>query len=119
VTAYVGGLHNDGTVGWKKEIWHTRGYSEKRMVSHVTESILNRWTGWQMINNDIPLDNETGVNLKSHQDDTDNYSWRKVSDPIDSGRWYTKSPVREFFGAGCERKRLYNCWGWPTYLIQD
>jgi hypothetical protein len=82
-------------------------------------SILNRWTGWQMINNDIPLDNETGVNLKSHQDDTDNYSWRKVSDPIDSGGWYTKSPVREFFGAGCERKRLYNCWGWPTYLIQD
>jgi hypothetical protein len=54
----------------------TRGYSEKRAASHVTESILNRSTGWQVINNDIPRDNETGVKLESLLDDTDNYSWK-------------------------------------------
>lgn len=95
MTAYVGSLHNDGTVGWKKEIWYIRGYLEKRTASHVAESILNRWTGWQVINNDIPLDNETGVNLKSHLDDTDSCSWRKVSHPIDRGGSFLMQGAKE------------------------
>jgi hypothetical protein len=30
-----------------------------------------------------------------------------VSDPIDSGGWHIKSPVREFLGAGSKRERDY------------
>src|SRR5919106_1215493 len=29
-TAYNAGLYTDGSVGWKKEIWHTGGYTEER-----------------------------------------------------------------------------------------
>lgn len=64
-TGYVGGLHNDDTMGWQKEIRHTRGRTEKRAASHITKSILNRRTGWQVINNDNPLDIETGLKIGS------------------------------------------------------
>ncbi|MGH9986276.1 MAG: hypothetical protein ACRD8W_20225, partial [Nitrososphaeraceae archaeon] len=40
-TAYNGDLHTDGSVGWKKEIWHTGGYTEERARHTVTEPILN------------------------------------------------------------------------------
>ena len=32
-TAYHGGIYLDGTIAWKKEIWHTGGYTDARGTS--------------------------------------------------------------------------------------
>jgi hypothetical protein len=104
-TAYIGGLNRDGEVGWKKEIWHTGGYTEERAENRVTESILDRWIGWKVIMYDIPANNRTGVKLESYLDDMNNDTWTKITGIIDSGGWYTKSPDREFFSEDCGRER--------------
>ncbi len=104
-TAYIGGLNRDGEVGWKKEIWHTGGYTEERAENRVTESILDRWIGWKVIMYDIPANNGTGVKLESYLDDMNNDTWTKITGIIDSGGWYTESPDREFFSEDCGRER--------------
>lgn len=104
-TAYVGGLHNEGSVGWKKEIWHTGGYTEERARNLVTEPILNRWLGWKVIVYDIQVNNQTAVKLESYLDDHNNDSWKKVTEVIDSGGWYARDPDEEFFSAGCGKAR--------------
>jgi hypothetical protein len=104
-TAYVGGLHNEGSVGWKKEIWHTDGYTDERARNLVTEPILDRWVGWKVIIYDMHLNNETAVKLESYLDDHNNDSWKKVTEIIDSGGWYSRSTDDEFFKAGCGKGR--------------
>jgi hypothetical protein len=104
-TAYVGGLHNEGSVGWKKEIWHTDGYTDERARNLVTDPILDRWVGWKVIIYDMHLNNETAVKLESYLDDHNNDSWKKVTEIIDSGGWYSRSTDDEFFKAGCGKGR--------------
>lgn len=104
-TAYVGGLHNEGSVGWKKEIWHTDGYTDERARNLVTEPILDRWVGWKVIIYDMHLNNETAVKLESYLDDHNNDSWKKVTEIIDSGGWYSRSTDDEFFRADCGKGR--------------
>jgi hypothetical protein len=104
-TAYVGGLHNEGSVGWKKEIWHTDGYTDERARNVVTEPILDKWVGWKVIIYDMHLNNETSVKLESYLDDHNNDSWKKVTEIIDSGGWYSRSTDDEFFKADCGKGR--------------
>jgi hypothetical protein len=104
-TAYVGGLHKDGSVGWKKEIWHTGGYTDERAMNIVTEPILNRWVGWKVIIYDVQVNNHTAVKLESYLDDHNNDSWKKVTEIIDNGGWYSRSSDEEFFSADCGKAR--------------
>jgi len=48
-TALNGGLYLDGKVSWKKEIWHTGGYSDARGVSEIPISFINKWIGWKTV----------------------------------------------------------------------
>lgn len=104
-TAYVGGLHSEGSVGWKKEIWHTDGYTDERARNVVAKPILDRWVGWKTIIYDVHVNNQTAVKLESYLDDHSNNSWRKVTEIIDNGGWYSRSTDEEFFGADCGRAR--------------
>ena len=104
-TAYVGGLHKDGSVGWKKEIWHTGGYTDERAMNIVTEPILNRWVGWKVIIYDVQVNNHTAIKLESYLDDHNNDSWKKVTEIIDNGGWYSRSSDEEFFSADCGKAR--------------
>ncbi len=104
-TAYVGGLHNEGSVGWKKEIWHTGGYTDERAKNIVTKPILDRWMGWKVVIYDLQVNNQTAVKLESYLDDHNNDSWKKVTDIIDNGGWYSRSTDEEFFSADCGRMR--------------
>ncbi len=104
-TAYVGGLHKDGSVGWKKEIWHTGGYTDERAMNIVTEPILNRWVGWKVIIYDVQVNNHTAVKLESYLDEHNNDSWKKVTEIIDNGGWYSRSSDEEFFSADCGKAR--------------
>jgi hypothetical protein len=104
-TAYVGGIHSEGSVGWKKEIWHTGGYTDERARNVVVNPILDRWVGWKTIIYDVHMNNQTAVKLESYLDDHGNNSWKKVTEIIDNGGWYSRSTDEEFFGADCGKAR--------------
>jgi hypothetical protein len=58
----------DGIVEWKKEIWHTGGYTAERSKAKVlTDSILGRWIGWKVVMYNI--NNDTAVKMESYIDD--------------------------------------------------
>jgi hypothetical protein len=48
-TAYTGTIDINGNVRWKKEIWHTGGYTDARAVKKVMDSIIGRWIGWKVV----------------------------------------------------------------------
>jgi hypothetical protein len=92
-TAYTGTIDINGNVRWKKEIWHTGGYTDARAVEKVTDSIVDRWIGWKVVMYNID-NNDTAVKLESYLDDKNNNEWRKVTDLVDDGGWYANSSDR-------------------------
>ena len=62
-TAYTGTIDIDGNVRWKKEIWHTGGYTDARAVEKVTDSIVGRWIGWKVVMYNI--NDDAAVELES------------------------------------------------------
>jgi hypothetical protein len=102
----IGLLHADGSIGWKKEIWHTGGYSEeKSKVKVTTEPVLERWVGWKVIIYNI--NNDTAVKMESYLDNLNTNYWVKASEIIDDGGWYAKSSDEEFYSANCGRPKDY------------
>jgi hypothetical protein len=107
-TSYTGTIDINGNVGWKKEIWHTSGYTDARAVEKVTDSIIARWIGWKVVMYNINnINNSTAVKLESYLDDKNNNQWRKVTDLVDDGGWYAKSSDKEFYSANCGRPKDY------------
>ena len=103
LTAYIGGIYVDGSVGWKKEIWFIGGYTDEKGADKVTTPLIGRWIGWKVIMYNI--NNDTAVKLESYIDNTNTNFWIKVSDLVDDGGWYSKSNDSEFFSAGCDRDK--------------
>src|SRR5918992_3075577 len=102
-TAYTGTIDIDGNVRWKKEIWHTGGYTDARAVEKVTDSIVGRWIGWKVVMYNI--NDNAAVKLESYLDDKNDNEWRKVTDLIDDGRWYANSSDEEFYSVDCGRPK--------------
>jgi hypothetical protein len=98
-TALNGGIHNDGTVGWKKELWFPGGYTDERSHEKVTNSIVGRWIGWKVVMYNIA--NNTAVKMESYLDDNNNNHWTKVTDLVDDGGWYARGSDKKFYSAGC------------------
>ncbi|HET7285734.1 MAG TPA: hypothetical protein VFI70_13710 [Nitrososphaeraceae archaeon] len=105
-TALNGGMYTNGTVAWKKEIWHTGGYTDARGTGKATNSILDRWIGWKVVMYNINNGNQA-VKMESYLDDKDNNNWRKVNDVVDNGGWYAKSSDKVFYSADCGRPKDY------------
>ena len=108
ITGYakiVGTIDIDGNVRWKKEIWHTGGYTDARAADNVTDSILDRWIGWKVVMYNIY--NDTAVKMESYLDDKNNNNWTKVTDVIDNGGWYARSADNIFYSANCGRPKDY------------
>ena len=105
-TALNGGIYVDGTVAWKKEIWHTGGYTDARGIGKATtNSILGRWIGWKVVMYNI--NNNQAVKMESYLDDKNDNNWKKVSDVVDNGGWYAKSSDKVFYSADCGRPKDY------------
>ena len=95
-------LHADGSIGWKKEIWHTGGYSdEKSRVKVTSEPVLGRWVGWKVVIYNVS--NETAVKMESYLDNLNTNYWVKASEIMDDGGWYASSSDEEFYSANCGR----------------
>jgi hypothetical protein len=103
--ALVGGIHGDGTVGWKKEIWFTGGYTDELAKAKPTDSIVGRWIGWKVVMYNII--NNTAVKMESYLDDKNDNHWVKVTDIIDDGGWYANTPDNVFYSANCGRAKDY------------
>ena len=107
-TAYFGGLHPDGTVSWKKSIWWTGGYTEDRLKQRVlNEEMIGKWIGWKVIMYNIGIGNLTGVKMESYLDFNNTGNWSKVTELLDSGGWYARTPDEEFYSAQCGKPKDY------------
>ncbi len=105
-TALHGGLHIDGSVGWKKEIWQVGGYTTERAKAKIlTDSILGRWIGWKVVMYNI--NNDTAVKMESYIDNKNSNYWVKVADLIDNGGWFANSPDNIFYSANCGKAKDY------------
>ncbi|MDF2767267.1 MAG: hypothetical protein K0S91_102 [Nitrososphaeraceae archaeon] len=104
-TALHGGLHVDGSVGWKKEIWQHGGYTDERAKAKVTDSILGRWIGWKVVMYNI--NNDTAVKMESYLDNKNTNYWVKVTDLVDDGGWYADTPDNIFYSANCGKAKDY------------
>jgi hypothetical protein len=102
-TALSGAIYGDGKVDWKKEIWHTGGYTDAKGTAQATSSIIDRWIGWKVVMYNI-RDNQA-VKMESYLDDENNNKWRKVADIVDDGEWYANTPDDIFYSAGCDRSK--------------
>ncbi len=91
---------------WKKEIWHTGGYTDSRGSTKATEnSLLDRWIGWKIIM--YNLDNDTSVKMESFIDDNNDNVWKKVNEITDEGGWFANSSDEEFNSANCNKAKDY------------
>lgn len=102
-TAYMGGLYDNGKVGWKKELWFVGGYTDERQSNKVTNSLIDRWIGWKVVIYNI--NNNSEVKLESYIDNTNANYWVKVTDLVDDGGWYAKMPDSHFFDADCSKDK--------------
>lgn len=104
-TALNGGLYIDGKVSWKKEIWHTGGYTDARGVSEIPNSLVNKWIGWKTIM--YNLDNDSSVKMESYLDINANNNWIKISEVEDNGKWYADTSDEEFYSVDCGKEKDY------------
>jgi hypothetical protein len=104
-TSYIGTIDVDGNVRWKKEIWHTGGYTDARAVEKATDSIIGRWIGWKVVMYNV--NDNAAVKLESYIDDKNDNEWTKVTDLVDEGGWYANSSDEEFYSAECGRPKDY------------
>jgi hypothetical protein len=102
-TAYMGGLYDNGKVGWKEELWFVGGYTDERQSAKVTNSLVDRWVGWKVVIYNI--NNNSEVKLESYIDNTNTNYWIKVTDLVDDGGWYAKMPDSHFFDAECSKDK--------------
>lgn len=104
-TSLIGTLLPNGVFNWRKEIWHTGGYTGERGSSKVTDSLLGKWIGLKVIMYNI--DNDSAVKMESYIDSENNGNWTKVSEIIDNGNWYADTSNTEFFSANCGKPKNY------------
>ena len=102
-TAYMGGLYDNGKVGWKEELWFVGGYTDEKQSNKVTNSLVDRWIGWKVVIYNVY--NNSEVKLESYLDNTNSNYWVKVTNLVDDGGWYAKMPDSNFFAPGCYKDK--------------
>jgi hypothetical protein len=104
-TALIGGIHVDGSVGWKKEIWFTGGYTDELTKARVTNSLIDRWIGWKVVMYNI--NNNTAVKMESYLDNNNTNHWVRVTNLTDNGGWYADTSDKKFYSANCGKPKDY------------
>src|ERR1051326_3285560 len=75
---------------------------EKRNMAYRR---LYRWVGWKFVI--YKINNNQAVKMESYLDSKNDNNWRKVTDIVDSGGWYAKSPDNVFYSANCGKHKDY------------
>ena len=69
--------------------------------------MIGKWIGWKVIMYNIEIGNVTAVKMESYLDFDNNGNWSKVTDFVDSGGWYARTPDAEFYNADCGKTKDY------------
>jgi hypothetical protein len=104
-TALIGGIRVDGSVGWKKEIWFTGGYTDELAKAKVTNSSVDRWIGWKVVMYNV--NNNTAVKMESYLDNNNTNHWIRVTNLTDNGGWYADTSDKKFDSANCGKPKDY------------
>ena len=104
-TSLKSGIDVDGIASWKKEIWHTGGYTDESGKQKVTSSIIGKWIGWKAVIYNI--NHDEWVKMESYIDDKHNNHWSEVTEVIDNGNWFANSPDIIFNSARCNKPKNY------------
>jgi hypothetical protein len=106
-TALNGGLDIiDGNASWKKEIWHTGGYTDARGTTQATDDpLLGKWIGWKVIM--YNMHNDKAVKMESYIDDSNKNDWKKVNELTDDGGWFANSSDDVFYSVDCGKPKDY------------
>ena len=102
-TALSGALYVDGRVSWKKEIWHTGGYTDAQGESHITVPLMNKWVGWKTAMYNI--NNNSAVKMESYLDVNADNNWILVSEVEDKGGWFADTSDDVFYSTDCGRTK--------------
>jgi hypothetical protein len=98
-TSYHASLRLDGKCGFKKEVWHTGGYTDllpepaPQPWSHVPQ---NEWIGMKFVCRNC--DRDKHVHLQLYVDLLERNEWKLVTELTDKGGWEGKQ-------AGCDRPK--------------
>jgi hypothetical protein len=91
---------------WKKEIWHTGGYTDSKGSAIATQDpLLGRWIGFKVAMYNI--NNDTGVKMETYIDDNNTNQWKKVNEVVDTGGWFANGSDKEFNSANCGKSKDY------------
>ncbi|MDQ4073282.1 MAG: hypothetical protein M3162_03145, partial [Thermoproteota archaeon] len=91
---------------WKKEIWHTGGYTDSRdEVKASDKPLIERWFGWKTIMYNI--DDDKAVKMESYIDEDNNNQWKKLNDLTDNGGWFANSSDEVFNSGNCGKPKDY------------
>jgi hypothetical protein len=91
---------------WKKEIWHTGGYTDSKGTAQAFEApLIDNWVGLKVIMYNI--NNNTGVKMESYVDANNTNEWVKVSEVTDDGGWFANSSDEVFNSANCGKSKDY------------
>ena len=98
-TSYHASVRFDGKCGFKKEIWHTGGYSDLAPVPapRPWETVpSNRWIGMKFVCRNC--DGGRHVRLQLYLDPQEQNEWQLIAELTDRGGW-------EGHEAGCGRPK--------------
>lgn len=98
-TSYHASVRFDGQCGFKKEIWHTGGYTElrpSRAPRPWNSPPLGRWIGIKFVCRNI--DQDRHVKLQLYLDLQERNDWNLIAELTDAGGW-------EGQRQGCERAK--------------
>ena len=109
-TAMKGGLELRGVTWFKKEVWHSGGYTNTAQVKPTVSPMLtemdsnghyfggSKWIGFKVVMYNI--DNDSKVKMEIWLDKNANNVWEKVNEFTDSGSW--NADRSNFWDAGCK-----------------
>lgn len=96
-TSYHATLRFDGTCGFKKELWHSGGYTQLRPdpAPKLWPTVpMGRWIGMKFICRNAASNSK--VTLQIYLDSEERNGWKLVSEFTDAGGWRGEKP-------GCHR----------------
>ncbi len=104
-TALTGELNMvDNTASWKKEIWHTGGYTDSRDEIQASDKpLIGKWIGWKTVIYNI--DNDKAVKMESYIDEGNSNQWKKLNDLTDDGGWFANSSDEVFYSENCGKSK--------------
>jgi len=117
-TSLKGRIHLNGTVSWAKEIWHDGGYTFEKAGVQATSPLVmkkssggryhdGRWFGYKVVMYNI--DHDKAVKMETYLDENADNNWRKVTELVDNGDWYSYDP--HFYDVNCGRP--------PNYIVTN